>query len=139
MRTSISQISQRYSLINQRDRRILYHQMCFHVSLFPCCLWMLIDAIFGFDQHSHAHTFSLCLSATLPYLLPFIRRCAAAIRGNRNTHFSVFSSIISKVAPLRNSILYKNSETRLLHSQNHCYEYDHSLMGSLKLTDWSLI
>ena len=62
VRTSISQISQRCSLINQRGRCILYHQMCFHVSFFPCCLWMLIDAILGFDQHSHAHTFSLSLS-----------------------------------------------------------------------------
>ncbi len=63
LRTSISQISQRCSLINQRGRRILYHQMCFHVSFFPCCLWMLIGAILGFDQHSHAHTFSLSYCA----------------------------------------------------------------------------
>ncbi len=62
VRNTISQISQRLSLINQRCRRILYLQLCFHVFLYPCCLWMLIDAIFGFDQHSHANTFSLSVS-----------------------------------------------------------------------------
>jgi hypothetical protein len=33
-----------------------------HVFLYPCCLWMLIDAICGLDQHSHAHTLSLSVS-----------------------------------------------------------------------------
>ncbi len=62
VRTSISQRSQRYSLINQRGRRISLSP-----DVFPCVslptLYADADRRYpGFDQHSHAHTFSLSLS-----------------------------------------------------------------------------
>ena len=62
VRTSISQISQRCSLINQKGR-------CISLSpdVFPCVslptLYTDVDRRYlGFDQHSHVHTFSLSLS-----------------------------------------------------------------------------
>ena len=103
VRTSISQRSQRCSLINQRGRRISLSP-----DVFPCVSlpMLFVDAdrrYLGFRPTlARTHILSLCLSATLPYLLPFIRRCAATILINRNIHFSVFSPIISKVAPPRN-------------------------------------
>ena len=101
VRTFISQRSQRCSLINQRGRCIsLFPNVFPYVSL-PTLYTDADRRYRSFGQHSHAHTFSLCLSATLPYLLPFIRCCAATILINRNIHFSVFSPIISKVAPPR--------------------------------------
>ncbi len=45
---------------------------------------------------------SLCLSATLPFPLPFKRCCDTAILINRNIDFSVFGSLISKVTPTSN-------------------------------------
>ncbi len=103
VRNPTSQISQRLSLINQRRRHILYIQMCFHVFLCPCCLWMLIDAILGFDQHSHAHTFSLSVSP-LPCLISLrIKGAAPPQFWSIKIHISSDSVlIISKVAPIRN-------------------------------------
>ncbi len=49
-------------LINQRCRPSIKCQMCF---FFPRCLWMLIDAAIGVDQHSHTHTHPLSLSVSL--------------------------------------------------------------------------
>ena len=103
VRTSISQRSQRCALINQRGRRILLSP-----NVFPCVslVTLFVDADRRYLRFrptlARTHILSLCLSATLPYLLPFIRRCAATNLINRNIHFSVFSSIISKVAPPRN-------------------------------------
>jgi hypothetical protein len=69
---------------------IIYCQMCFSI---PCCLWMLIDAIIGFNQHSHTHILSLCLSATLLSfpIFPFHLKsllCTCLII-NWNTDFTV--------------------------------------------------
>ncbi len=103
VRNTISQISQRLSLINQRCRRILYHQMCFHVFLYPCCLWMLINAILGFDLHSHAHTFSLSASLLPCFISLWIKGAALPQSGSIELHISSDSVlIISKVALIRN-------------------------------------
>ncbi len=47
--------------------------ICYHhrrVSL-PTLLWMLIDAIIGFDQYTHTHTHTLALFLSLRYLALF--------------------------------------------------------------------
>ena len=103
VRTFISQISQRCSLINQRGRHISLSPDVFSCVSLPM-LFVDVDRRYLRFRPTLArtHILSLCLSATWPYLLPFIRRCAAAILINRNIHFSVFSSLISKVAPPQN-------------------------------------
>ncbi len=54
-------------LIHQRCRPSIKCQMCF---FFPRCLWMLIDATIGVDQHSHTHTLSLSVSPLPCFLSP---------------------------------------------------------------------
>jgi hypothetical protein len=54
-------------VINQRCRPSIKYQMCI---FFPRCLWMLIDATIGVDQHSHTHTLSLSVSPLPCFLSP---------------------------------------------------------------------
>jgi hypothetical protein len=56
--------SQTSLLINHKCRQSV---IATDVFLSPTLLWMLIDAVVGFDQRTHTHTrlLSFCLSATL--------------------------------------------------------------------------
>ncbi len=54
---------------------IIYYQMCFFI---PRCLWMLIDAIIGFDQHSHTHSLPLSVSLLPCSLSPLFLFCLKA-------------------------------------------------------------
>ncbi len=70
---------------------IIYCQMCFSI---PHCLWMLIDAIISFDQHSHTHTLSLSLSlcylALFPHLSVSLKSSLCnCLMINWNTDFTV--------------------------------------------------
>ncbi len=70
VRTSISQMSQRGSLINQRDRRIsLFPDVFSYVSL-PTLSTDADRRYPGFNQHSHSHALSLSVSP-LPSLTFF--------------------------------------------------------------------
>jgi hypothetical protein len=97
VRTNIAPRSQRLVLINQRGRHILSPKMltiCVSMcSLSACCLWMLTDAIpVSTYTRTHTPSLSLCLSATLPFSLPFKRCCDTGLMINRNTDFSQLSS-----------------------------------------------
>ena len=70
VRTSISQMPQRGSLINQRGRRIsLFPDVFSYVSL-PTLSTDADRRYLSFDQHSHSHAFSLSVSP-LPSLTFF--------------------------------------------------------------------
>jgi hypothetical protein len=65
--------------------------MCFSI---PRCLWMLIDAIISFDQHSHTHTLylslSLCYLALFPHLSVSLKSpLCVCLRINWNTDFTI--------------------------------------------------
>jgi len=120
--TNIAPRSQQMLLINQRGRRIVSPKyvcnMCFYVCFSlphsACCLWMLTDAIPG-STYTRTHTpLSLCLSATLPFSLPFKRCCDTGLMINRNTDFSQLSSYhfkgstYTKVAYLPVPVSYKS-------------------------------
>jgi hypothetical protein len=79
-------------LINQRCWPSIKWQMCF---FFLRCLWMLIDATIGVDQHSHTHTLSLSLSLSylaffLHHFLPFINSFCSCVCINWNIDFTAF-------------------------------------------------
>ncbi len=69
---------------------IIYHQMCFSL---PRRLWMLIDAIIGFDQHSHTHALSLSslrYLALFPHLSVLLKSpLSVCLIINWNTDFTV--------------------------------------------------
>ncbi len=92
VRNPIFVASHQMLLINQRCRPSIKCQMCF---FFPCCLWMLVNATIGINQHSHTHTLSLSLSlrylAFFPHhFLPFISRLCSCVCINWNTDFTAF-------------------------------------------------
>jgi hypothetical protein len=70
VRTSISQRSQRCSLINQRGRRISLSPDVFSYVSLPTLYTDADRRYLSFDQHSHAHTFSFSVSL-LPCLTFF--------------------------------------------------------------------
>ena len=83
--------SHQNSLIDQTCRLSIKCQMCL---CSPRCLWMLIDATIGFDQHSHTHSLSLSLSlcylAFFPHrFLPFINSLCDCVCINWNIDFTV--------------------------------------------------
>ncbi len=86
---------------------ICYHHRC--VSL-PTLLWMLINAIVGFDQcthtHTHTHSLSFCLSITLlsfPFFPFRIKTLLPLILISIEIQISTYSLVlISKVTSIRN-------------------------------------
>jgi hypothetical protein len=80
VRNSIFARSHQNLLIDQTCRLSIKCQMCLCI---PRCLWMLINATIGFDQHSHTHTHTLSLSVSLvPCFLspPFLTLYKLALR-----------------------------------------------------------
>ncbi len=100
MGTNIAPRSQQILLINQRGRRIVSPKyvcnMCFYVfslSLSQRVVCRCWPTLFRCRPTlAHTLTLALCLSATLPFSLPFKRCCDALIGINRNTDFSLFSA-----------------------------------------------
>ncbi len=107
---------------NSQTSSPIYHKcrqsfIATDVFLSPTLLWMLIDAVVGFDQRTHTHTRSLsfCLSATLLYFpfFPFcIKTLSPIIWSSIEIQISTYSLVlISKVASI-----WKTAHTEKIYS-----------------------
>ena len=78
------------------------------VFLFLTLLWMLIDAVVGFNQHTHTRSLSLCLSTSLlsfPFFPFHIKTLSPLILKSIEIQNSTYSLVlISKVTSIRKDL-----------------------------------